>query len=88
MIKIKNGNKLYPTCKWESNQHKMFNYYDRMYLKMLDSDYEDSAVDACDEAERLLDVFNSGVCDDGLVYAEYADYTAIKEIIVAYDMRH
>lgn len=87
MTKNRNGKKLYPVCNWQNNQHKMFNYYDKMYLKMIDNDYDDNSIDDYENAERLLNVFNTGVYNDGLVYAEYNDYKAIKDIISFYDCK-
>lgn len=88
MVITRDGEKLYPVCGWEKNQHKMFNYNDKMYNYMVESDYGDAEVDAFEESERLLDVFNGGVRSDGLVYAVYGDYKKIKDIIGYYDMTH
>lgn len=84
----KNGKKLYPVCTWMKNQHKLYNYNDKMYIKMVESGYSDEDVKAFEEAERLLDVFEGGLHRDGLVYAEYSDYKIIKDIIGYYDLTH
>lgn len=86
---MKNGTKLYPVCNWYKNQHKIYNYYDKCYIKAFD--YEtatDEDFDAYEEAQRLIEVFDGGVQSDGLVYATYKDYCKIKDIIGAYDYRH
>ena len=34
--KDKNGNKLYPVCSWEKNQHKLYNALDKANIRMYD----------------------------------------------------
>lgn len=89
------GEKLYPVCKWEPNQHKMYNALDRAHNAVSDL-YEDKystceqidkALDWVDEVERLLEIFDSHVASNGLVYASYKDGQKIKDIILAYDAR-
>ena len=49
--------KLYPVCNWERNQHKMYNYNDKMYIKAHEEDTEE-AWRAFEEGERLLEVLS------------------------------
>ena len=77
------GKTLYPVCGFEKNQHKLYNAYDRVMIRLYDGeDVEDER----ERIERALDVFNSHVVQ-GLVYATYEDSVIIKDIIAAYDVR-
>jgi len=80
------GNKLYPVCKWEPNQHKLHNAVDRAYLQMIDTEYDERACDEYERVEKLLEAFDRHIIN-GLVYATYEDGKAIKDIVVAYDIR-
>lgn len=78
--------KLYPVCNWERNQHKMYNYNDKMYIRS----HEEQTQEAWDlfyESERLLEAFNSNV-RNGVAYVTYPDYCKIKDIIGYYDLTH
>lgn len=86
LYRNKLGEKLYPVCKWEPNQHKLYNALDRTYLAMVDSDYSDEACDAYDRVNQALSAFDSCVID-GMVYATYDDSLIIKDLIAAYDAR-
>ena len=33
----KAGEKLYPVCKWEDNQHKIYNAYDRIVIRLYEA---------------------------------------------------
>lgn len=90
------GEKLYPVCSWEKNQHKLYNAIDRAHNAVTDL-YEDKSatmeqIDKAEEwvqeVERLTSIFDSHVASNGLVYATYQDGLKIKDIIGAYDMRH
>lgn len=90
------GEKLYPVCSWEKNQHKLYNAIDRANNAVTDL-YEDKSatmeqIDKAEEwvqeVERLTSIFDSHVASNGLVYATYQDGLKIKDIIGAYDMRH
>lgn len=87
MVIKRGAKKLYPVCGWYKNQHKMYNYNDKMAIAYYDT-YGDSEYEALRESERLLSVFNDGVRSDGIVYAEYEDYKKIKDIIGYYDLTH
>ena len=78
--------KLYPVCNWERNQHKIYNYNDKMYIKAHEENTEE-AWSAFEESERLLEVFN-GQVRNGLVYATYGDYCLIKDVLGYYDWTH
>jgi len=80
IIKNREGKKMYPVCSWNANQHKLYYWHDKAYLK---DDY-----DEMERLDTLIDVFNSGVRSDGLVYAEWKYVQQIKEAIVSYDLRH
>lgn len=82
----KNGKKLYPVCKWENNQHKLYNAWDKANIEMEDSDYSEKACDLVDEIERLIGVFNDVVVD-GMVYANYEDGCKIKNLVYGYNLR-
>lgn len=93
VLRTNNGTKLYPVCNWERNQHKIYNYSDRCknaeheaFLNGSEADYN-KAVERSENAEHLIEVFN-GFVVDGVVYAEYNDYKAIKNVIAGYDYRH
>ena len=93
VFRTNNGNKLYPVCNWERNQHKIYNYIDRCkiaeqeaFLNGSESEVKE-AYERSENAERLIEVFN-GFVIDGVVYAEYNDYKAIKNVIAGYDYRH
>lgn len=85
-IITKNGIKLYPVGNWQKNQHKLYNYHDKMSIKAHEED-TDEAWDTLYESEKLLDVFNTNVYD-GIVYAPYKDYCKLKDIIGYYDLTH
>lgn len=86
LYRTKTGEKLYPICKWEPNQHKLYNAYDRTYLAMVDSDYSDETVEAHDRAERALEAFDKYVID-GIVYATWENGNLIKDFVAAYNAR-
>ena len=90
------GKKLYPVCSWEQNQHKLYNALDRAHNRVSDL-YEDRTATAEDidkaeawvtEVERLLEIFDSHIASNGLVYALWEDGKKIKDIIWGYDARH
>lgn len=89
----KQGNKLYPVCSWERNQHKLYNAHDRIMIAI----YDAQAAKNYDELEKLyevqekilraIDVFN-GCIINGVVYATYQDGLLIKDYVWAYNARH
>lgn len=87
VYKNKAGQKLYPVCSWQNNQHKLYNASDRARIWEVESGYSEKASAEVEEIDRLIDIFNNSIIG-GLVYATYADYVKIKEIIAAYDARH
>lgn len=90
------GEKLYPVCSWEKNQHKPYNALDRAHNRVSDlyedrsdtADDIDKAEEWVDEVNRLIWIFDSHVASNGLVYATYKDGQKIKDIIYGYDARH
>ena len=92
-FRTNSGAKLYPVCNWERNQHKIYNNADRCRNAEQDAFLNGSetelnkAITRREHAEHLVDVIN-GFIIDGVVYAEYDDYKAIKDVIAAYDIRH
>lgn len=94
LYRTKEGVKLYPVCKWEPNQHKIYDANYRRYNYLNDlidagapSDEIEKADQAFQEAQELIEVFNRYVIY-GIVYAPYKDYLKIKDIIAAYNARH
>lgn len=90
--KDENGNKLYPVCSWEKNQHKLYNALDKANIRMydirdglIDGDI-DKAYEEIELIEHLLEVFNSHVIGN-TVYATYEDSIKIKEYVTAYDCK-
>ena len=89
LYKDENGKKLYPVCRWEDNQHKLYNAHDRIMNRIYDA-RENGELEPYEELERIekaMDAFERDVID-GLVYATYQDGLIIKDYIYAYDLRH
>lgn len=86
LYRNKLGEKLYPVCSWERNQHKLYNAIDRAHNRCYDEDYSDEAEDELARCNQALNAFESHIIGD-LVYATYEDSLIIKDIIGAYDMR-
>lgn len=84
-VVIIKGIKYYPVGSWEKHQHKFYNYHDVCYLKMVDSDYADSACRAFEEADTLIDLFDSMPQRNGIVYAPYETYKRLKAVIDWYN---
>ena len=87
LYRNKEGQKLYPVCSWEKNQHKLYNAYDRALIWCYDTDWSEEAMNERDRVEEALAAFDSCVIN-GLVYATYQMGQIIKDIIWAYDARH
>lgn len=89
----KQGNKLYPVCSWERNQHKLYNAHDRIVVAICEArdakNYEEleRLFDAQDKIERAISVFD-GCVINGVVYATYQDGLLIKNYVWAYNARH
>lgn len=86
------GRKLYKLASWHKNQHK----FDYWYTKSLNErdDARESGV-GIEEAEAKVEkimkfytIFDSYVDRSGIAYAPYPEYNEMKEMIVAYDLRH
>lgn len=93
LYKDKKGNKLYPVCSWEQNQHKLYNANDRIFLAICDAEDAhnfaevERLLEAKSKIERALDAFDRYVIN-GIVYATYQDGLIIKDFVWAYDARH
>ena len=85
-LRTKDGKKLYAVCRWESNQHKIYNAYDRAMIRC----YEEGTEEAFKHREKIETALKwiDNVKDDGLVYAPWEEYKLIKELIGGYDLRH
>lgn len=89
MTITRNGKKMYPVGKWSKWQVAFYNNEAKCRNKMVEDDYSDEAIANADEATRLLELFEFGPQDaDGMVYAEYADYKMMKDVIEAYRFSH
>ena len=81
----KDGQKLYPTCSWEKNQHKL---YDMLNLAKLHAEETHNEIDyeEVDRIEYLIGEFDACVID-GTAYVAWEDSLAIKDLIAEYGMR-
>ena len=86
LYRNKQGQKLYPVCSWEANQHKLYHVYDCAVLDCYDTEWSEEACEKRDRIEHAIDVFD-GCVINGLVYATYEDSQIIKDYIWAYDAR-
>ena len=104
LYKNENGEKLYPVCNWEKNQHKLYNANDRIWNAIYDAqenkasaDELDKLYDRKDEIERVICIFDSQeVTFEELQKLSYIpggmellrDSLIIKDIIWVYNARH
>ena len=84
LYKNKKGQKLYPVCSFEANQHKLYNAHDRAMNAVYDGSGSWEEVEKIDNA---IYAFDSCVQGD-LVYANWEDSKLIKNYIYGYDARH
>lgn len=83
------GEKLYPVCNWERNQHKIYWYEDKCYNELQDLIYN-TAEDFTEEEERYneacatLKAFDKNVHND-IVYATWQMSCKIKDVIALYN---
>lgn len=81
----KAGKKLYPVCKWEDNQHKIYNAHDRIMIRIYEAQENGGEdLEALYKEQELIDA----CVIDGLVYATYEDGLILKDLIWAYNARH
>ena len=92
---VLNKTKLYPVGNWYKYQHVLYNVHDRAMNAMYDAEQSgtaeqlDKAIEWNERVEDLLGKFDCGFQDStGMVYMEYKDYKATKDIINAYAYRH
>ena len=86
LYRNKNGEKLYPVCKWEPNQHKLYNAYDRALNRRDDENYSEASCEWVEKVESALNAFDAHIVD-GIVYATWKEGAVIKDLIAAYDIR-
>jgi hypothetical protein len=92
LYRDKQGNKLYPVCSWERNQHKLYNALDRAHNHLSDT-LESGSVKDIDRAEDEIERIEQALCAferfvfDGIVYAKWEDACLIKDYVAAYDAR-
>lgn len=84
MVYTIKGIKYYPIGSWNGNQHKFYHYHDVCFLKMVDDSYSEDSVSKFEEADELLNLFDSLPQSNGVVYAPYNDYKRLKAIIQWY----
>ena len=87
------GKKLYPVCNWERNQHKIYNAYERAWVRQYEArnggtDKELAEADkAYEYAMIAYNAFDACVMG-GIVYATWEEGKVIKDLIAGYDFRH
>lgn len=90
-LRLKDGTKLYATCRWEENQHKIYNAYDRAMIRIYEAEESGDGIDEAyawrNKVETALKWIDN-VKDDGITYAPYDAYAIIKDLIGGYDARH
>lgn len=82
----KRNKKMYPVGNFMNHQHMIFNYSDKCYNEMMETETSDS-YDRFYESEQLVDKFNTNPRINGIVYAYYEDYKKLKDIIGGYIVR-
>jgi hypothetical protein len=93
LYRDKQGNKLYPVCSWEKNQHKLYNALDRAHNRLYDAmdNNDEELIEIVEEdienIEQALYAFERFVVE-GIVYAKWSDACLIKDYIAAYNARH
>ena len=86
------GRKLYKLASFQRNQHKFY-YWLTKALNARDDAWDsgvgfDEAEAKVQKFENFLMIFNSYVDQSGIACAPYPEYNEMKEMIVAYDLRH
>lgn len=92
LIDKQTGQKLYPVCRWEDNQHKL-DYLITTLENEIEEDFMQNRYDESKESKlnrirELLVDFNGGVHKDGLVYMTYKEGQEVKALIAGYDFTH
>lgn len=88
-LPIINGVKCYPACRWETNQHKMYNAMDKAHNKLSDAleegnqDHIDKAIDWLEKVETVCSMFNNHIVGQ-TVFLPYKQYVICKEILSNY----
>lgn len=84
LYRDKEGNKLYPVCSWEANQHKLYNAHDRIMVAYYEGDADYEEVERVEDAMAAFDRY----VINGLVYATWEEGQLIKDYVWAYNARH
>lgn len=84
LYRDKQGRKLYPVCRWEENQHKLYNAHDRIMNSIDEGKAEYEDLERVEKAMRAFDAHVIG----GMVYATYEDGMLIKDYVWAYNARY
>ena len=81
----KDGQKLYPVCNWERNQHKL---YDIRNIAKMTAEETNNETDheELERIDKLIASFNECVVD-GTSYMTWEDGLAVKDILTAYSVR-
>lgn len=83
------GEKCYPTCNWEKNQHKIYNAVDRAYNRLddvdMDEEYErySELEQWCADVEILCSMFDNHIVGN-MVYLPYKWYLICKKVLADY----
>ena len=92
IIKNRAGEKMYPVCNWENNQHKLYNAEDRIMIRWYEA-LENGTVEEFkaidkekEKIEQAMSAFDAHVLR-GMVYATYEDRCLILEYVGAYNAR-
>ena len=87
LLRNDKGEKLYPICSWEKNQHKIYNAYERDRNRCEEENWSDESVANLEYFEIAYDSFNANV-SGGIVYATWREGNVIKDLCAGYDFRH
>lgn len=93
-LPIINGEKCYPLCNWEHNQHKIYNAHDRAMNRLyeyynsdtlMDEDYEgyEEALEWSEKVDMVLSMFDNHIVGN-MVYLPWKWYKIAKEILASY----
>lgn len=79
--------KLYPICKWEDNQHKIYNAHDRAMNMCYETNWSDEAIEYLERVEKMMEIIDRFIIN-GIVYGTWEEYKLIKDCTWSYDARH
>ncbi len=84
----KENKKMYPVGKWNKYQHVFYNYMDRCFNSMCESEYDKKESDKYEKSQELAGKWDYNPQVNGIVYAYYEDYKMMKDVIGGYAWRH